>query len=117
MPGQFGSELVDEVRTQVRAERTFGVVWLVVGGALLGTPLFLKPPVWHLGWRMNRIGWGIAVGGFLLSGLGALVCYANGLGGEGARSELAGVGYLGVLAGAIIAVVGSVIAAAGRSKA
>jgi hypothetical protein len=66
---------------------------------------------------MNGVGCGIAVGGFLLSGMGALVCYANGLAMEGASKELSFVGYLGVLAGAIIAVVGSAIAAAGRSNA
>jgi hypothetical protein len=36
---------------------------------------------------------------------------------EGASKDLCFAGYLGLLAGAIIAVVGSVIAAAGRSKA
>ena len=66
---------------------------------------------------MNGVGCGIAVGGFLLSGMGAFVCIGNGLMMEGANKYFSFAGYLGVLAGAIIAVVGSVIAAAGRSKA
>ena len=117
MPGQWGGELVTDFRRHERTERAFGVVWFVVGGALLATPLFLKPRFWQLGWRMNGVGCGIAAGGLLLSGLGAFVCYANGLAMEGASKDLSFVGYLGVLAGAIIAVVGSITAAAGRSKA
>jgi hypothetical protein len=104
-------------RRHERTESAFGVLWLAVGGALLATPLFLRRRVWQLGWRMNGVGWAIAVVGFLLSGMGAFVCYANGLAMEGASKDLSFVGYLGVLAGAIIAVVGSVIAAAGSSKA
>jgi len=117
MPGEWGADIVDDFRRQERTERTFGVLWLAVGGALLATPLFLKRRVWHLGWRMNGVGCGIAVVGFLLSGMGAFVCFANGLAMEGASQDLSFIGYLGVLAGAIIAAVGSVIAAAGRSKA
>ena len=66
-------------RRHERTERTFSVLWLVVGGALLGTPLSLKRRVWQLGWPMNGIRCGIATRGLLLSGMGALVCVANGL--------------------------------------
>jgi hypothetical protein len=66
---------------------------------------------------MSGVGCGIAVGGFLLSGMGGFVCYANAMAMEGASKDLCFAGYLGVLAGAIIAAVGGVIAAAGRSKA
>jgi hypothetical protein len=116
MPGKWGADLVDDFRRRERTERTFGVLWLVVGGALLGTPLFLKPHVWHLGWRMNGLGCGIALGGFLLSGVGAFVCLANGLAMEGASKDLACAGYLGVLAGAIVAIVGGIIAVLGKSR-
>jgi hypothetical protein len=116
MPGKWGADLVDDFRRHERTERTFGVLWLVVGGALLGTPLFLKSRVWQLGWRMNGVGCGIAAGGLLLSGMGAFVCFANGLLMEGAKEEFAYAGYLGVLAGALVAVIGSIIAAAGSSK-
>jgi hypothetical protein len=116
MPGQWGADLVEADRRHERTERTFGVLWLVVGGAFLGMPLFLKPRVWQLGWRMNGIGCGIAVVGFLLSGMGALVCFANSLAMEGASKDLAYAGYLGVLAGAIVAVVGSIVAVLGNSK-
>jgi hypothetical protein len=116
MPGKWGADLVDDFRRHERTERTFGVLWLIVGGALLGTPQFLKPRLWQLGWRMNGVGCGIVVGGFLLSGMGAFVCIANGLAMEGARKELNYAGYLGVLAGAIAAVVGSIVAVLGKSK-
>jgi hypothetical protein len=117
MPGQWGADLVDADRRHERTGWTFAVLWLAVGGALLATPLFLKQCVWQLGWRMNGVGCGIAAGGLLLSGMGAFVCFANGLLMEGAREEFAYAGYLGVLAGALVAVIGSIIAAAGRSKA
>jgi hypothetical protein len=115
MPGQWGADLVDADRRHERTEWTFAVLWLAIGGALLATPLFLKQPVWQLGWRMNGVGCGIAAGGLLLSGVGAFVCFANGLLMEGAKEEFAYAGYLGVLAGAIVAVIGSIMAAAGRS--
>jgi hypothetical protein len=117
MPGQFGGDLVDDFRRHKWTEWTFAVLWLVVGGALLATPLLLKPRVWQLGRRMSGVGCGIAVCGFLLSGMGGFVCVANAMAMEGASKDLCFAGYLGVLAGAIIAVVGSAIAAAGRSKA
>jgi hypothetical protein len=107
--GQFGADLVADYRRHERTERTFGVLWLVVGGALLATPLFLKPRVWQLRRRMRGVGFGIAVGGFLLSSMGALVCFANGLAMEGASKDVSFAGYLGVLTGALIAVVGSVL--------
>jgi hypothetical protein len=114
MPGEFGGDLVDDFRRHEWTEWTFAVLWLVVGGALLVTPLLLKPRVWQLRRRMRGIGCGIAVSGFLMSGMGGFVCYANALAMEGASKDLSFAGYLGVLAGAIVAVVGSVIAAAGR---
>jgi len=129
MPGQWGADLVEADRRHERTERTFSILWLVVGGALLGAPLFMKRRVWQLGWRMNGLGCGIAAGGLLLSGMGALVCVANGLkqNGDGLTLSLclspflfqglSLVGLLGVLAGAIVAIVGSIMAVAGRSKA
>jgi hypothetical protein len=116
MPGQWGPDLVEDFRRHERTEWTFAVLWLVVGAALLGTPLFLKPRIWHLAWRLNGVGCGIAVGGFLLSGVGALICFANGLAMEGANKDLAYAGYLGVLAGAILAVAGGIVAAFGEPK-
>jgi hypothetical protein len=114
MPGKWGADLVEADRRHERTERTFGVLWLALGGALLATPLLVKRRVWQLGWRMNGIGCGIAVGGFLLSGMGALVCYANGLLMEGANKDFSFVGQLGVLAGATIAVGGSILAVVGK---
>jgi hypothetical protein len=116
MPGYWGAELVEDYRKHERTEWTFGVLWLVVGGSLLGTPLLLGPRVWRLGWRINGVGCGIALGGFLLSGMGALLFIANGLAMEGANKDLAYAGYLGVLTGAIVAAAGSIIAVIGKSK-
>jgi len=116
MPGNFGADLVDDYRRHERTEWTFGVLWLVVGAVLLGAPLFLKPRIWHLGWRINGVGCGIAVGGFLLSGMGAFVCFANALAMEGASKDLNYAGNLGLLAGATVAVVGSIVAVLGRSR-
>jgi len=116
-PGSgYSADIVDSVRQRARTAQTFAVLWLVVGAALLATPLFLKSRIWHMGWRINGAGCGIALGGFLLSGMGVLVWFANGMAMEGARMEPSLVGNLGVLAGAIVAVVGSIIAAGGKSK-
>jgi hypothetical protein len=107
---RYSDEIIDSDRRHERAGRTFGVLWVVVGAALLATPLLLKSSIWQLGWRVNGVGCGIAIGGFLLSGLGAFACFVNGLMLEGARAEFAYAGYLGVLAGAIIAIIGSIVA-------
>jgi hypothetical protein len=56
---------------------------------------------------MNGVGCGIAGGGLLLSGMGALVCYANGLLMEGANKDFSSAGYTGLLTGAIVAVAGA----------
>jgi hypothetical protein len=114
-PERLGTELVAAYRSQVWATWTLCMLWLVGGAALVLTPLILKPWVWRLGWPMNGVGCGIAASGFLLSGLGALVCFANGLAMEGASKDVSFVGLLGVLMGAIIAVTGSVITVRGRS--
>jgi hypothetical protein len=115
-PAGWGPELVAAFRPQVWESWTLCILWLVGGAALVMTPLILKPRAWRLGWPMNGVGCGIAAGGFLLSGLGTLVCYANALAMEGASEDVSFVGLLGVLAGAIVAVVGSVVAVLGRSK-
>ena len=117
MPGQWGGELVDDFRRQARTERNFGVLWLAVGGALLGTPLFFKPRVWQMGWRMNRVGGGITAGGYLMSSMSAFVVFANGLAMEGASKDLSFAGNAGVLVGAIVAILGCVLAVTGRSSA
>ncbi len=65
---------------------------------------------------MSGVGCGIAAGGFLLSGPGALVCFANALAMEGASADVCFVGLLGVLAGAIVAVMGDTVTVRGRSK-
>jgi hypothetical protein len=116
MPGHFGPNLVEDVRSSAWTAWTFGVLWLAVGGALLATPRFLSRRVWQLAWRMSGVGCMIAVGGFFLSAMGALVCFANGLTMEAANGSLSFVGYMGVLTGAILAARGaSMLAAAGRS--
>jgi hypothetical protein len=116
MPGQWGTDIIEADRRHERTERTFAILWLVVSGALLSTPLFLKPRICRLGWRISGVGCGIAVGGFILSGMGFLVWYANGLLLEGANKDFAFVGYIGVLVGALVALVGSIVAVLGKSK-
>jgi hypothetical protein len=117
MPGYWGSELVADERRHERVARAFGVLWLVVGGALLASPLFVKRRVWQLGWRISGAGCGIAAAGLLLSALGAFVCLVNGMLLEGANKDVAFVGYLGVLAGAALAVAGGIRAVAGSRRA
>jgi hypothetical protein len=126
MVGVYHDWDVTRSRQLIPIGRTFGVLWLVIGGALLATPLVLKPRVWQLRRRLNGVGRMIAAGGLLLSVMGILAWLvnelANGLGaiggGRGAHShDLSVVGYLGLIAGALVAVAGSIIAAAGRSEA
>lgn len=107
-PIRSGDERVDNCRRLVRTERTFGVLWLIVGGMLLGTPLFLKPRVWKLGWRLNGAYCGIAIIGLLLSGMGLGVWRVNGTFLKGAFGFYSLVGLLGVLAGSIVTLFGSI---------
>jgi hypothetical protein len=99
-------------RRHERTARTFGVLWLIAGGTLLGSPLFMKPRVWKLGWRIDGIGIGIAIGGLLLSGIGLFVWRVNGTFLRGAWGFYNFVGFLGVLAGTIVTVFGCIRAAA-----
>jgi hypothetical protein len=116
MPGKWGADLTNDFRRHERTERSFGTLWLVVGGSLLATPLFLTRRVWQLGWRINGVGCAIAVGGFFLSGLGVFVCLVNGMLMEGANKDFSFVGYCGVLAGAAAAVVGSTVAVLRKAR-
>jgi hypothetical protein len=110
MPGSYSDEIVDDVRRSAQTELTFGALWLVVGAALLGTPFFLKASVWQLSRRLNLGGCGIAIAGFMISALGILVWFGNAMAMEGARAEVSLAGHLGVLAGSIVVVVGSISA-------
>lgn len=110
MPGQVGSEILDDSRARVWTDWTLCILWLIVGAALVASPLFLKPGVWRLGWPVNGIGCAGVGAGFLLSGMGALICFGNGMAMEGASAVVSFAGQLGILAGAIIAVVGSLVA-------
>jgi hypothetical protein len=124
-PGRFQDWAVELDRRLVPVGRTFAVLWFGVGGALLTTPLFLKPRVWQLHRRLNRVGRNYAIGGLCLSGAGILAWLASalgnaigGIGGGGHSShELSVVGYVGIIAGSIVAVAGSLAAAAGMSGA
>jgi hypothetical protein len=71
MPGHWEADIVNADRRHERTARTFGVLGLVVGGLSSGErcwpPRFsLKPHQWQLGWRMNGVGFAIALGGFFL---------------------------------------------------
>ncbi len=71
-PGQFQDGAVDLDRRLIAVGRTFAVLWFGIGGALLAAPLFLKPHVWQLRRRLNRVGRKYAIGGLLLSAIGTL---------------------------------------------
>jgi hypothetical protein len=112
VPGQFGSEIVEEFRKQ-QWGGLIGILWLVIGTALVATPFYLEPRLWHLGWRINGSGWAIAAGGLCLSCLGALVIFGNAMAMEGASKDVNTVANLAVLAGAVVAALGSFIAVRG----
>ena len=112
MSSQSGSGLVNYYCSRERTGWTFGVLWLIVGGMLLGTPLFMKPWVWKMGWPINRAGGGVAIGGLLLSGMALFVWRVNGTFLRGAYEFFSLIGLLGVLAGTSVTVFGSVMAVA-----
>jgi hypothetical protein len=109
---QSRDELVDLYRWRERVGWTFGVLWLVVGGMLLGTPLFLKPRAWRFAWRINGAGGVAAIGGLFLSGVGLFVWRTNGMFLRGAYQFYNLVGLLGVLVGTIVTVSGGIMAVA-----
>jgi hypothetical protein len=111
LPEHFSSELVAAFRQSRRTEWVFGVIYLTVGGALLASPAYLKRSVWQIRRSINGTGCVIAVGGLLLSGLGILVCFVNGLMMEGAKKDVGFAGHLGVLAGAVFTMAGSILVA------
>jgi hypothetical protein len=123
-PGQFQDWAVELDRRLVPVGRTFAVLWFGIGGVLLAKPLFLKPRVCQLRRRLNRVGRKYAVGGLLLSVSGILALLAGTLGnaiagigrGGNPSHELSVVGYLGFIAGAIVAVPGSIAAVARKSE-
>jgi len=123
LPGQIQEGYVELCRQLIPVGRAFAVLWFAVGGALLATPLFLKPRVWQLRRQLNRTGCKIAIGGLLLSGLGGLVWFGGALMGAvamigggrvGGGNEFSKVGLVGILAGGIVAVAGSYKAAKDR---
>jgi hypothetical protein len=66
--------------------------------------------------RVRGVGCPVVGGGVLLSGLGALVWFANGLAMEAASREGSLVGHVGMIAGAVVAVAGSVMAVLGKRE-
>src|SRR5262249_48224080 len=78
-PGQFQDWAVELDRRLVPVGRTFAVLWFGIGGALVATPLFLKPRVWQLRRRLNRAGRKHAIGALLLSAAGILARHRTGL--------------------------------------
>jgi hypothetical protein len=115
IPGKIGEDIVTATRRSERISLTFCALYLVLGGALLASPLFLKREVWQLARLLNQVGCWMAVGGLVLSGLGFFVVVANGLAMEGASRDLALVGDRGILGGAILTALGGGLAVAGKS--
>jgi hypothetical protein len=124
-PGQFQAWAVELDRRLVPVGRAFAVLWFGIGGVLLATPLFLRPQAWQLRRRLNRVGRRYAIGGLFFSVVGIVTWLISelgnaigGIGGGGhASHELSVVDYLGIIAGAVIAVAGSIGSAAGKSEA
>lgn len=124
-PGQFQEWSVELDRRLVPVGRAFAVLWFGIGGAMLATPLFLKPRVWQLRRRLNRTGRRYAIGGLMVSVVRILAWFVNAsanamgalLGGGHSSHDLSVVGYLGIIAGTLVAVAGSIAAVAGASGA
>src|SRR5262249_48601231 len=112
IPGKYGEDIVTATRRSETTSLAFGVVFLVAGGSLLASPLFLKPEVWQVARPLNRAGCWIAASGLVQSGLGLLLVFANGLAMEGASKEVSLLGQRAVVAGAIITALGGAIALA-----
>ena len=111
---QSRADRAEDYRREEQANRTFGILTLVIGGMLLVTPLFLKRHVWQLGWRMNETGIGIAIGGLLLSGVALVVWLSSRTLLHRQWEFYSRVGVLGVFAGTIVVVFGGIKAVAGR---
>jgi hypothetical protein len=94
---------------------TFGVLYSMIGVALLVAPTLLPSWGWQFGQRINWAGCGVSLVGHLLGAAGFLLYVGNGLAGEGASDSVSLVANLGVVAGVIVAVGGDVLAAVGRS--
>jgi hypothetical protein len=112
----FSREITDSVRGRIHAGLTLGTLYLVAGGALLVAPLLAKSRGWQLGRRVNGAGCGIAIVGFLLSGVGVLFEFANGLALEGHSESLTRLASFVVLGGTLLAMVGSIVAVVGKSS-
>jgi hypothetical protein len=116
VPDGYSPDLLADFRRSERDGWTFALLWLVAGCAFLGTPLFLNPRVWRMTRGVSRAGCGIAIAGLLLSGFSVFVWFANGLTMEAASKEVSFLAHLGVLAGTLVAVTGSILAATCRAR-
>jgi hypothetical protein len=89
-----------------------------IGGLTLFVQLSaVSPPTADEAWSgdplrqpCNRIGCGITVASLLLSGLSAFVAFANAMAMEGGRREVEVVSGVGAVAGAVLAVLGCIVA-------
>jgi hypothetical protein len=114
-PNSNWPDVTEDTRRVALMALTCGILYLVVGGLLLVTPMFPKLRSWQLGGRIKGAGCGIASLGLFLSGVGFLVVLGNGLMLEGAKESIGRAGGYGVLGGAVLAVVGTLVGMIGRS--
>jgi hypothetical protein len=91
-----------------------GILYSVVGGALLVAPLLLKPSGWQLGEGINGAGCAIAAVGLALTSVLVPVYIIYSLNHLFQRDDLWPVFSFGVLGGTVLAVVGSILAVVGR---
>ena len=107
----------ENIAVHARQELTFAILYIVVaGGALLAAPIFLKPRHWQLDGRMKWPGWGFAILGLLLSGVSLLIWLGNELTGEGFSEDLNLWSSFGILAGGVLAGLGSIMVMVGMSS-
>jgi hypothetical protein len=102
--------LSEDIAEDALQALAFAVLYVVVGGALLAAPIFLKPGRWQLDWRMKWPGWGIAMLSLLLCGMSLLIWFGNRMGGEGRSEALNLWSSLGIFGGGVLAAIGSVMA-------
>ncbi len=101
---------------EVLTAQTIGVIWLIVGGMLLFSPLLLKRHFWQLGWPIDVTGGVIAISGVALSGISLFAWTYHGNLIKGSDGFFSLLSLLGFLAGTIVTVLGGIKTVAGRTS-
>jgi hypothetical protein len=102
----------EEFRVRGQLALALGVLYSVLGGALLVAPLLLKPRGWPLGEGINGAGCGMAAIGLALTSVLIPVYFLYSMSHLFGRDDFWPVFSFGVLGGTVLAVVGSILAIA-----